>query len=111
VNAHWRPIGDGEKKKGQEDDKKIILGDFEGFCFTCKKKGHKAFQCPLKNNKNVTLNDVTSEDKCDICGSKEGQKDPVYKFKEENANKRPQWLQKILQNQKQQQEQAQINID
>jgi hypothetical protein len=46
MNSLWRMHAVSTGIKKEEDE--LIINAFEGFCFGCKKKGHKAHQCPEK---------------------------------------------------------------
>jgi hypothetical protein len=94
MNAHWRSIG-GTDSKGIENDE-MVLGAFAGFCFECKKQGHKSHECPSKKEGGKSggggkWDSKKFSGKCNHCG-KEGHKSDACWKKEENKDKRPKWL-------------------
>ena len=42
--------GKGSKKSKSDDNVEVALGAFDGVCYLCLKKGHKAHFCLTKNN-------------------------------------------------------------
>ena len=42
--------GKGSKKSESDDNVEVALGAFDGVCYLCLKKGHKAHFCLTKNN-------------------------------------------------------------
>jgi hypothetical protein len=85
MNALWQT----------KDEYEIILGAFEGFCFRCKQKGHKAHECPEKKGRMTSPLGVggakggMGQFKCNHCG-KSGHKYADCWQRDENASKRPQ---------------------
>jgi hypothetical protein len=82
MHQHWRQTkaNKDEEKSGDE----ISLSAFSGTCFHCKKKGHKANECPEKEKSSGKK----FKEKCNNCG-KEGHKAADCWEKEENKDKRP----------------------
>jgi hypothetical protein len=80
---------------GKDDDggTEIALSSFLGTCFMCKKKGHKANECPKKRGK-VKNRDKTSET-CGHCGKK-GHSELSCWIKPENKDKAPEWIRKKI---------------
>jgi hypothetical protein len=87
MRAYWRAthrnaLTKSKDKEGDEIEKEISLSTFGGTCHKCKKKGHKASNCPTK--KSDGNNKVT----CSHCG-KSGHKIENCWEQNENADKRP----------------------
>jgi hypothetical protein len=87
MRAYWRAthgnaLTKSKDKDGDEIEKEISLSAFGGTCHKCKKKGHKASNCPTK--KSDGNNKVT----CSHCG-KSGHKIENCWERNENADKRP----------------------
>jgi hypothetical protein len=74
--------GDTEDDK---DNNEISLSAFEGSCYHCKEKGHRANECPKKRGK--------FRGKCRGCG-KTGHKLADCWANNKNKNKRPEWYNK-----------------
>ena len=49
MNQYWCAIKGGTNKPDDEGNE-LVLSSFGGYCFTCKKKGHKAHNAPTKGN-------------------------------------------------------------
>ena len=49
MNQHWRQIG-GSSEAEKSNEISLAAVNFNGICFKCGKKGHKASVCP-ENNK------------------------------------------------------------
>ena len=67
MNALWRThdVSSSEKEGGDE----LVLSTFGGFCFGCKKKGHKAHECPEKQGSQTAYaNGNGGAMKCNHCG-------------------------------------------
>jgi hypothetical protein len=84
MNQHWRQIKMAQKnnENEEEDEKKNIGVVFRGICSKCKKKGHKANDCPEKDNESKKKK---FSGKCFICG-KRGHREPNCKLREGNKN-------------------------
>jgi hypothetical protein len=87
MRAYWRAthgnaLTKSKDKEGDKIEKEISLSAFSGTCHKCKKKGHKASNCPTK--KSDGNNKVT----CSHCG-KSGHKIENCWEQNENADKRP----------------------
>ena len=80
MNQFWRQIGSNDNKsEGKDsDDAELVLNAFEGYCFICKKKGHKADKCT----------DETAKKVCSDCGKRGHIAEDCW-LKEENKDKRP----------------------
>jgi hypothetical protein len=81
----------------KSEDNEMVLSVFGGLCFGCKKKGHKAHECPTKKstlmtsggNANVSGRKVGKfHGKCNSCG-KLGHKSTDCWSLAENKHKRP----------------------
>ena len=69
----WRHSGD---KPGVIPQVKteIVLNAFTGYCYMCKEKGHRATQCPSKEEKKseaVVLEAALTETVCIVCARRE----------------------------------------
>jgi hypothetical protein len=112
MNSHWRTtdackalLAAGNEKTKDSDEFGLIAGAFGGVCFTCKKKGHKAHECPDKPANKIKAAGAAGArftGKCNNCG-KQGHKEAQCWEKEENKSKRPNGY-KVK-------EQAQVNAD
>jgi hypothetical protein len=83
MNQHWRQI---KGPDTSQDSNEISLANFDGQCYKCGEKGHKADKCTKKQwkkNKQVRF-----KGNCNNCG-RFGHKAIDCWEKEENANKRP----------------------
>jgi hypothetical protein len=90
MNALWRTyaVSSGIKEEGNG----LVLNAFKGFCFGCKKKGHKAHhECPEKKGRATAPygTGASGQIKCNHC-SKTRHKYADCWQREENANKCPQ---------------------
>ena len=85
MTTHWRTISDTGTGTTANSEGEVALGAFGGFCFTCKEKGHKAHQCPKKNERGKKKK---FNGKCNHCG-KEGHRFADCWQREENKDKRP----------------------
>ena len=76
----------GTEKSSEDDDNggELQLSAFNGTCYHCGEKGHKANNCPNKKQKSKTK----FTGKCNFCG-KVGHKEADCWDKPENADKRP----------------------
>lgn len=93
-------------KSDSEDNKEVSLmqtqgGGFKGQCFLCKKRGHKASQCPNKKAKgNPPKQEETKESKksvtCTFCGKQGHEEDKCWL---KPGNKVPAHAVKLLQKQ------------
>jgi hypothetical protein len=94
MGQHWRQTQSPNGKGGKElDDTKIVLTTFDGCCFACKKKGHKADKCTEKKTGDETSKRhkrSSSRPKmiCHNC-QKPGHVSKDCWLKEENKHKRP----------------------
>eukprot|EP00957_Ditylum_brightwellii_P108597 8282688-Ditylum_brightwellii.AAC.1 len=79
--------GDTVEPHGSGDE--LTLSVFDGNCYKCGKKGHKANKCPNKKGKQHKR----FNGKCNNCG-KEEHKEVDCWMKESNADKRPTWFNK-----------------
>ena len=53
MNQHWRQVNHSKTTDEEDrDENETSLSAFEGTCFVCKQKGHKANTCPKKNSTN-----------------------------------------------------------
>jgi len=108
MNQHWRQIK--HERKSDDGDNEFTLSAFQGTCFHCKEKGHRANKCPKKgkdesksknasgggnnstNNNNNSGNNSEEKKKftgkCFNCG-KDGHRSSDCWYKEENKDKRP----------------------
>ena len=96
----------------RSEGNELVLNAFAGFCYGCKKKGHKAHKCPDKKYNNVTsgrykggngsTNGNKFQGKCNNCG-KPGQKFADCWAREENKDKCFNWNKK--------KEQANVSVD
>jgi hypothetical protein len=91
----WRQVHQSPNNKGGKDldDAEIVLATFDGHCFICRKKGHKADKCAEKKSGGKTpksCNGSSSESKmiCYNC-QKPGHMSKDCWLKEENKHKRP----------------------
>ena len=81
--AFWRSsYSNGSTSGGKASDDEMGLTSFEGTCYKCKEKGHKANTCP----KNPTKKKF--QGKCNLCG-KLGHKKVNCFEDDKNASKRP----------------------
>jgi hypothetical protein len=94
MGQYWRQTHSPIDKGGKElDDTEIVLTTFDGYCFICKKKGHKADKCTEKKSGDKTskrYNGSSSRPKmiCYNC-QKPGHMSKDCWLKEENKHKRP----------------------
>jgi hypothetical protein len=92
MGQHWRQTHSPIDKSGKElDDTEIVLTTFDGCCFICKKKGHKADKCTEKKSGDKTskrYNGSSSRPKmiCYDC-QKPGHMSKDCWLKEENKHK------------------------
>jgi hypothetical protein len=89
MNALWRSLG-GSKSGGGDHDE-LALSAFDGYCFRCKKRGHKSHECPTKGQAGGGGSARKFNGKCNSCG-KTGHMEKACWSKAENKDKRPQWL-------------------
>ena len=83
--------GKGNEKSESDNNDEVTLGEFDGFCYLCLKKGHKAHFCPTKNNAENGENKgkmYRFTGACFNCG-KQGHRLHDCWEKEENKHKRP----------------------
>ena len=73
----------------EEEDREIALNTFDGICYECGKKGHRARDCPSKDNNDGTRKGRFNG-KCHECGKVGHRKDDCWML-EKNASKRPAW--------------------
>jgi hypothetical protein len=106
MNALWRTHAVGKDVKQEGDE--MLLNTFDGFCFGCKKKGHKAHECPEKKGRKI-MPGMMGKITCNHCG-KPGHKQADCWQKEENADKRPQGYRKPAEKEHST-EQGQANVD
>jgi hypothetical protein len=85
MNDLWRTHA---VSKDVKKDDELILNTFDGFCFRCKRKGHKAHKCPEKKGRKI-MPGMVGKMTCNHCG-KPGHKQADCWQKDENAAKRPQ---------------------
>ena len=57
------------RSPSEENGTEVSLSNFMGTCFTCKKKGHEASQCPKKKAKNPNHGAVKAT-VCCHCGKR-----------------------------------------
>jgi len=88
----WKSLGgtnlasDNVKKK-KNDESEVLLGSFDGVCYKCQKKGHKANRCPMKGSDNGQTKTGFSG-ACNLCGRKGHKKADCWEDPR-NAAKRP----------------------
>ena len=90
MRIQWRVMYNTGTTSGKEDSELSLISQDGPTCYRCKKKGHKAFECP----------DGKSQDgkkrftgKCNTCGKK-GHKAATCWGDPKNANKVPEWFKK-----------------
>ena len=95
MNQMWRTSGKRETRgKGSE----MTLGAFDGACYVCNEKGHRANECPTRKGKANPSGGGGSPKqkftgKCNECG-KIGHKLADCWTKNANADKHPKWYKK-----------------
>jgi hypothetical protein len=97
MTRQWRQERSSQHKDDDSDDEEggeVSLSAFQGTCFRCKKKGHRADNCPKKNKGGAPNGNNNQKGKnkfggkCFNCG-KEGHRSVDCWEKDENKNKRP----------------------
>ena len=83
MNQQWRAL-QGSNSGEDEDGEELNLSAFNGVCFKCGKKGHKANEC----RSNIKRTGGKFNGKCHHCGKKGHMAKDCWQ-KEENAHKRP----------------------
>jgi hypothetical protein len=78
-----------ENSGGDHDE--FALSAFDGYCFRCKKRGHKSHECPTKGQAEGGGGARKFNGKCNSCG-KTGHMEKACWSKAENKDKRPQCL-------------------
>lgn len=78
---------------GDREGEELVLNAFAGYCLRCKKKGHKAYECPERKGRRTapfgTSAGGAGKLACNHC-SKTGHKYADCWQCEENRHKRPQ---------------------
>ena len=88
MNQLWRQMyGKNNNNSNDNGGAELTLAAFEGHCYKCNEKGHKANKCP-NGNKNNTNKGRRFNGNCNLCGKK-GHKAIDCWEKPENAHKRP----------------------
>lgn len=100
---------DSKQKNDEEEDAEVSLmaSNFKGTCFTCKKQGHKASECPNQKTKTAKPDNKTTK-ACGHCGKK-GHNESACWLK--NPSKQPEWYKKRMANKANKSETAATNID
>jgi hypothetical protein len=96
MTRQWRQERSSQHKDDDGDDDdggEVTLSAFQGVCFRCKQKGHRADNCPKRSkggapNGNNQKGKNKFGGKCFNCG-KEGHRSADCWEKDENKNKRP----------------------
>ena len=98
---HYRFVQVRNGNKNKAEVSLVVAGTFSGNCNMCGQQGHKARNCPNGsnggNNNNNGNKTKKFTGKCNGCG-KQGHKLIDCWLAEANKNKRPEWLQKKLDN-------------
>lgn len=80
---------DGKEESEDEKRTETALTSFDGECYNCKKRGHKAYECPQKGtSNNERERGPRFRGTCDLCG-KYGHKKEACWEDDANADKRP----------------------
>jgi hypothetical protein len=92
MDMQWRAMGGGPSPDGK-DDGEIALGAFNGICFICKQKGHRAFQCPIRSPANSgPAQQGGTKPKCAHCHTQGHEEARCWDKPGNNENLKPQWL-------------------
>jgi hypothetical protein len=93
MQNHWRAVHGMRIGKGilkgdeEEEDQELTLSAFAGTCFLCKKKGHKASNCPNRKRKRSGNNNSNNSNKGNT-----GTKETDCWKKPEDKEKAPEWF-------------------
>ena len=86
MGQHYRKLTM-QKSKQNKDQTEMLLAGFQGACFACGKKGHRANKCPARDKKEIN-NEKKVNKHCINCG-KRGHLAKDCWFKNSNRDKRP----------------------
>jgi hypothetical protein len=76
-----------KKSKCNKDETEVLLTGFQGACFACVEKGHRANKCPTRDMKEIKIEKRVNKN-CINC-AKRGHSGKDFWFKNSNKDKKP----------------------
>ena len=89
---HWRQMNTKTSEESNNEVALVATNTFNGICYNCQQKGHRANKCPNEKQPRKDKGKKTKA-KCNNCG-KEGHTEENCWELARNADKRPKWYKK-----------------